>query len=125
MLRTTSSAGVDLRRGIPPAGRVGRLNAEMLASSMHADGQTFLVFLSQFHEQLPAMIQGVMSDNPNDQIGATIRFRKLLSKERNPPIDEVIRSGVVPRFVEFLSAPHVQVCGTGILLSLRQMTLVY
>ena len=63
----------------------------------------------QFHEQLPAMIQGVMSDNVDDQLTATTRFRKLLSKERNPPIDEVIRCGVVPKFVEFLSSPHAVV----------------
>lgn len=33
--------------------------------------------------------------------------------ERNPPIEEVIQSGVVPRFVEFLSRddyPQLQVC---------------
>ncbi|KAG0357879.1 Importin alpha subunit (Karyopherin alpha subunit) (Serine-rich RNA polymerase I suppressor protein) [Mortierella sp. AD032] len=55
------------------------------------------------------MIQGVMSDNVDDQLGATTRFRKLLSKERNPPIDEVIRCGVVPKFVEFLRSPHAVV----------------
>ncbi|XP_059647100.1 importin subunit alpha-2-like [Cornus florida] len=53
-------------------------------------------------ESLPSMIAGVWSDNGNSQLEATTQFRKLLSIERSPPIEEVIQSGVVPRFVEFL-----------------------
>lgn len=53
-------------------------------------------------ESLPQMIAGVWSDNTNLQLEATTQFRKLLSIERSPPIEEVIQSGVVPRFVEFL-----------------------
>ncbi|GAB4843046.1 Inositol monophosphatase 1 [Ancistrocladus abbreviatus] len=53
-------------------------------------------------ESLPAMVAGVYSDNGQQQLEATTQFRKLLSIERSPPIEEVIQSGVVPRFVEFL-----------------------
>ncbi|XP_043724014.1 importin subunit alpha-4 [Telopea speciosissima] len=53
-------------------------------------------------ESLPVMVQGVWSDNPVSQLEATTQFRKLLSIERSPPIEEVINAGVVPRFVEFL-----------------------
>ncbi|CAA6654357.1 unnamed protein product [Spirodela intermedia] len=52
-------------------------------------------------ESLPAMVNGVYSEDNIMQLDATTQFRKLLSIEK-PPIEEVIQSGVVPRFVEFL-----------------------
>lgn len=61
------------------------------------------------NEELPSMIQGVFSDSIDAQIQATTKFRKLLSKERNPPIEKVIECGVVARFVEFLRSPHTLV----------------
>jgi len=61
---------------------------------------------AQFQDQLPGMIQGVFSDMVEQQVDATMKFRKLLSKERNPPIEKVIECGVVARFVTFLRSEH-------------------
>lgn len=55
------------------------------------------------------MVAGVFSDQIDSQIQATTKFRKLLSKERNPPIDKVVQTGVVNRFVDFLRSPHTLV----------------
>mmetsp|Transcript_16124 Transcript_16124/g.31600 ORF Transcript_16124/g.31600 Transcript_16124/m.31600 type:complete len:523 (-) Transcript_16124:143-1711(-) len=52
---------------------------------------------------LPQLCQAIGSDDPNQQLDAAIQFRKLLSIERNPPIQEVIETGVVPRLVQFLT----------------------
>ncbi len=60
----------------------------------------------QLSEHLPQMVQGVMSTDEAAQLDCTTRFRKLLSKEKNPPIEKVIECGVVPRFVEFLHSPN-------------------
>ncbi|GER33336.1 importin subunit alpha, partial [Striga asiatica] len=52
-------------------------------------------------ENLPSLVLSVWTDDPNSQVEATTQFRKLLSIERSPPIQEVIEAGVVPRIVEF------------------------
>ncbi|XP_047328688.1 importin subunit alpha-4-like [Impatiens glandulifera] len=53
-------------------------------------------------ESIPLMVEGVWSEDHTAQVEATTQFRKLLSIERSPPIDEVIKAGVIPKFVEFL-----------------------
>lgn len=55
---------------------------------------------------LPDMVSSLYSQDTDTQLAATSHFRKLLSKERNPPIEEVIACGVVPRFVEFLRSTN-------------------
>lgn len=57
-------------------------------------------------QELPQIVAGVMSGDPKVYLEATTQFRKLLSIERNPPIQAVIDANVVPRFVEFLQWDH-------------------
>jgi len=58
-------------------------------------------------QQLGEMVEMVRSNNLPAQLRGTLMIRKLLSVESNPPIDEVISSGVVPRLVEFLRQNEV------------------
>jgi len=66
--------------------------------------------LSPLQESKPALPQlsveeiqnGIISNDPNKQLQATQSARKILSRERNPPIDVMINLGILPRLVEFL-----------------------
>ncbi|KAG0006525.1 Importin alpha subunit (Karyopherin alpha subunit) (Serine-rich RNA polymerase I suppressor protein) [Modicella reniformis] len=107
--RNRNELNVELRKQKREENLSKRRNLVIAAGPEESEDEEANAASIQFHEQLPSMIQGVMSDNVEDQLAATTRFRKLLSKERNPPIDEVIRCGVVPRFVEFLRSPHAVV----------------
>jgi len=49
------------------------------------------------------LVSKLHSNDPNDRLHATIEFRRMLSVEDSPPIQDVINSGVVPRLMEFLS----------------------
>eukprot|EP01091_Cochliopodium_minus_P009610 TRINITY_DN239_c0_g1_i1.p1 TRINITY_DN239_c0_g1~~TRINITY_DN239_c0_g1_i1.p1 ORF type:complete len:525 (-),score=183.13 TRINITY_DN239_c0_g1_i1:117-1691(-) len=54
-------------------------------------------------QNLPEWLNHINSNDANLQLESTTQFRKLLSIEKNPPIQEVIKAGIVPRLVQFLS----------------------
>ncbi|XP_015590305.1 importin subunit alpha [Cephus cinctus] len=52
------------------------------------------------------IISGMNSTVEPIQLQATQACRKMLSQEKNPPIDNMIQQGIVPRCIEFLSYHH-------------------
>jgi len=66
--------------------------------------------LQESKQQVPLMnieeIQnGILCADNIKQFQATQSARKILSRERNPPIDVFINLGILPRLVEFLGRP--------------------
>lgn len=51
---------------------------------------------------LPEICAGIFSGVPETQLKATERCRRLLSKAKDPPIDEVIEAGLVPALIQEL-----------------------
>ncbi len=49
------------------------------------------------------IISGIRSEDPAVQFQSTQSARKLLSRERQPPIDDILDAGVVPQLVAFLA----------------------
>uniref|UniRef100_A0A3Q3G0N2 Importin subunit alpha n=1 Tax=Labrus bergylta TaxID=56723 RepID=A0A3Q3G0N2_9LABR len=54
---------------------------------------------------LDAILQNATSDNAVIQLSAVQAARKLLSSDRNPPIDDLIKSGILPILVKFCVLP--------------------
>lgn len=52
------------------------------------------------------VIIGMGSSDESVVLQATQTCRKMLSREKNPPIDVMISKGIVPRCIEFLAYHH-------------------
>uniref|UniRef100_A0A8D2DPD7 Importin subunit alpha n=1 Tax=Sciurus vulgaris TaxID=55149 RepID=A0A8D2DPD7_SCIVU len=60
---------------------------------------------------LDEIIKGVNSSDPVVCFQATQAARKMLSRERNPPLNSFVEAGLIPRLVEFLKSslhPYLQ-----------------
>lgn len=58
---------------------------------------------------LEEIVAGIRSDSPLLQLRATRSARQMLSKEQNPPIQQVVTAGLVPDLVTFLSSSYANV----------------
>lgn len=54
------------------------------------------------HDSLQAIVANASSPEPTVQLTAVQAARKLLSSDRNPPIDDLISSGILPTLVDCL-----------------------
>ena len=66
------------------------------ASNLSSIAKVSIDFLQQY-------VKGINGANTQTQLECTKAVRKLLSIERNPPIQDVIQTGVIPRLVQFLA----------------------
>ena len=104
---------VQKRRHMTEGAAAGALEGQTAAQAQAAAEAKAQELMAKL-QQLPQLCAMVMSDQEAAQVEAVTNFRKLLSIERNPPIQQVIDSpGVVARLVQFLTAAHnpvLQVC---------------
>lgn len=63
-------------------------------------------FYNDLQQELPRMMEMIQANDFDSQLAATVKFRQILSREHNPPINLVIQSGVIPTLVEFMDASH-------------------
>lgn len=65
-------------------------------------GTDEVTFYENLQHDLPLMVELLNLSDFDRQMDATVKFRQILLREHNPPIDLVIHSGVVPRLVLFM-----------------------
>jgi len=102
--RRREDAAVEIRKQKREENLAKRRNLHNIDSDDDLD-ESFNV---EVINKIESIKEDLYGNDIQKMIDTTTTIRKLLSEENNPPIDEVINSGVVPRFVEFLMSNNTQ-----------------
>ncbi|PBC34836.1 importin subunit alpha [Apis cerana] len=101
--RRRSEISVELRKARKDEQLLKRRNLNVGKESQNPVSESNLSPISVSIEEI---VNGMKSSDQTIQLQATQACRKMLSREKNPPIDIMIQRGIVPRCVEFLDYHH-------------------
>ncbi|KAK3769939.1 hypothetical protein RRG08_048149 [Elysia crispata] len=97
MRRRRTEVTVELRKTKKEEHMLKRRNVPTLDSTDSEDNE------KPTTQSLETIVANANSPEPDVQLGAVQAARKLLSSDRNPPIDDLITSGILPILVNCLS----------------------
>ncbi|XP_058426517.1 importin subunit alpha-8 [Diceros bicornis minor] len=89
---------LDLRKAKKDEQALKRRNITPLSPDPACEQQTKISLTLQ------EIINGVNASDPDVRFQATQAARKMLSRERNPPLKLIVEAGLIPRLVEFLKS---------------------
>uniref|UniRef100_A0A023FMK6 Importin subunit alpha n=2 Tax=Amblyomma TaxID=6942 RepID=A0A023FMK6_AMBCJ len=95
MRRRRNEVTVELRKNKRDESLLKRRNVPQVDSTDDEE-------VDRGHPDLQAIVHNASSGDPNVQLSAVQSARRLLSSDRNPPIDDLINSGILPILVEAL-----------------------
>ena len=101
MRQRRQEVNIELRKNKKEDQLLKRRNieiAEPTSPLQESNGQSSPVAAMTLEE----IMSSIKSSNPQTQFHAVQAVRKMLSRERNPPIDTVIEMGLVPALIRFL-----------------------
>ena len=102
MRQRRQEVSVELRKNKKEDQLLKRRNIEVnepTSPLQESNGQSHSPHPSLTLEEIIANINNI---NPTMQFNAVQAVRKMLSRERNPPIDTIIEMGLVPQLIHFL-----------------------
>jgi importin subunit alpha-1/8 len=100
MRQRRQEVSVELRKNKKEDQLLKRRNIEAVEPTsplQESNGQSPVATMT-----LDDIIANIQNPNPTMQFQAVQAVRKMLSRERNPPIDTVIDMGLVPTLIKFL-----------------------
>jgi HEAT repeat protein len=94
---------INIRKQKKEEGLAKRRQTSSLVKSEASKDVTNAQTMDATLVNLPALVAGVNSADKAMNLEAVRAIRRLLSAENDPPVPQVIQTGVLPRFVQFLA----------------------